>query len=229
METLVAYADLEGLKEDFEEIYGRQKADQLIKELVRVAVPQIYQLAYDHAPVDTGELRRGIIYEYTQGGRGGEVTATAPHSEYLEFGTASKGEYGGEPYEIKARNAKVLAFAGVDGATVFTHSVIHPGIDPQPYMRPALLTVMEVFEQWIEAGMVRLIVETPNALEADDENRGQVEQDERLPERIDPEIEAEFEAEMKMQRPYDPAPSFLPQDASSPRRGKRPPSGRGRW
>lgn len=85
---------------------------------------------------DTGHLASRIVIKHSPGRTeiGPEAVEYAP---YVEFGTASRSEFGGQAYEIKPKDAHgVLAFQ-VQGKTVFAKSVIHPGIYPQPYVRPA--------------------------------------------------------------------------------------------
>lgn len=61
----------------------------------------------------------------------------AYYAHILEFGSASfytgQGRTVGKPYVIKAKKAKYLLIAG--GKPV--KSVIHPGVKPKPFMRPA--------------------------------------------------------------------------------------------
>lgn len=45
-------------------------------------------------------------------------------------------EYGSRPHVIEPDDADVLKFT-VDGVTVYTDHVDHPGTEPQPYMQPA--------------------------------------------------------------------------------------------
>ena len=59
------------------------------------------------------------------------------YAHMIEFGTASfytgRGKTVGKPYEIRPRNHKSLFFAGL-----MREVIVHPGIHPQPFMRPAL-------------------------------------------------------------------------------------------
>jgi len=57
------------------------------------------------------------------------VGTNAEYALYIEFGTA--------PHTITPTNAEVLRFE-VDGETVFTQRVEHPGTDPRPFLRPAV-------------------------------------------------------------------------------------------
>lgn len=88
--------------------------------------------------VDTGLLRESIKYKVTDTGIN---VFMEDYALYLEFGTA--------PHVIQAKNGKALAFepgkkARLEakqkpGKTVLVKKVMHPGTDPQPFIRPALM------------------------------------------------------------------------------------------
>ena len=98
----------------------------------------------DQDAVKTGELRKSIRvrfkrksqkfgwvrYEVVAGGK------KAWYSHLIEFGTASfysgKGKTVGKPYKIKAKKKGSLSFGGL-----LKEQIIHPGIKPRPFMRPA--------------------------------------------------------------------------------------------
>lgn len=85
---------------------------------------------------DTGHLASKIVIKHSPGRTeiGPEGVEYAP---YVEYGTASRSEFGGQAYTIEPKDENgVLAFR-VQGKTVFAKSVLHPGIHPQPYARPA--------------------------------------------------------------------------------------------
>ncbi len=86
-----------------------------------IAIARIKEEAVTNAPAVTGELRRNIVDDYQKK----EVRAEAKHSAPVEYGTA--------PHTITAKG-KALRFV-VDGKTVFTKKVNHPGTKPQPFMR----------------------------------------------------------------------------------------------
>ena len=58
------------------------------------------------------------------------------YAHFIEFGTASfytgQGKTVGKPYEIRPKNHKSLFFAGL-----MREVIVHPGIHPKPFMRPA--------------------------------------------------------------------------------------------
>lgn len=87
-------------------------------------------------PRDTGYLASRIVIKHSPQRTeiGPERVEYAPH---VEYGTGSRSEYGGEAYEIKPKSqAGVLAFQ-INGRQIYAKSVVHPGIRPQPYVRPA--------------------------------------------------------------------------------------------
>lgn len=58
-----------------------------VKEVVKVNTTEVQRGAQRKAPVDTGNLRRSIGIEFTDGGLTGRVSPTAEYAAYLEFGT----------------------------------------------------------------------------------------------------------------------------------------------
>jgi HK97 gp10 family phage protein len=96
-----------------------------------------------NVPAQMQSLRRSI--RITTNARSGRVMATvvagsrdAYYAHWVEYGTASyytgKGRSVGQPYAIRPRGgAAALRFNNI-----YTGSVIHPGVRPKPYMRPAV-------------------------------------------------------------------------------------------
>jgi HK97 gp10 family phage protein len=94
--------------------------------------------------VESPKLRKGIKVRAVKARRGSIIREVyidrksgAYYATWLEFGTASfytgKGRTVGGPYNIpKSAQKKMLSFDGK-----VRKSVRHPGIKPQPYMRPA--------------------------------------------------------------------------------------------
>ncbi len=95
-------------------------------------------------PVDSGALRDSIKIKFKPGSqRYGWVrmhltagNKTAWYAHLLEYGTASYytgsgGRSKRKPYKIKPGQASGLFFGGK-----YASEVMHPGIRPQPYMRP---------------------------------------------------------------------------------------------
>ena len=95
--------------------------------------------------IKTGTLQKSIRVGFKRksetryGWMRGMLTAgneDAWYAHFIEFGTASfytgKGKSVGKPYEIRPKNRKSLFFAGL-----MREVIGHPGIHPQPFMRPA--------------------------------------------------------------------------------------------
>jgi HK97 gp10 family phage protein len=134
-----ASADLASLAEDF--AYASHQGMALAAaEVIQQAAQSIQQQAQANAPVKTGRLRDSITIHYTDA-----LTATvgpsAPYGVFQEFGTGSRGEFGGPVYTIRPKRGGLLVFK-VKGKTVYARVVHHPGIPPHPFMRPALVQVL---------------------------------------------------------------------------------------
>lgn len=96
---------------------------------------KVYDLMVDKAPVLTGALRASITIVSLPGRR-----VIGPqgldYAAYQEFGTGIRGEFPGEVYIIKPKKGDFLVFE-VAGEKVFAREVRHPGIPPNPFVRPA--------------------------------------------------------------------------------------------
>jgi HK97 gp10 family phage protein len=94
--------------------------------------------------VDSGELERSVRVKFKRKSeKFGWVRSyvfagskKAYYANWVEFGTASyysgNGRTTGAPYEITPKVAGSLFLGGV-----FAQSVVHPGIKPKPFLRPA--------------------------------------------------------------------------------------------
>ena len=69
------------------------------------------------------------------------------YAVYQEFGTGTRGEFGGPVYEIRPRKPGGMLKFQVNGRTVYAKVVKHPGIPPHPYMRPAFERIVTPFGQ----------------------------------------------------------------------------------
>jgi len=135
--------------------------EKLTKELIHDTADKIAQIARSKAPIRTGALRESINIQYD-----GDFSATiGPHVDYgvyQEFGTASRGEFGGQPYTIVPKKGKYLVFT-INGRKIFAKKVTHPGIKPKYYMRGALEAVLQPFiDELTEIGAL-VIVKGKNA------------------------------------------------------------------
>lgn len=98
------------------------------------------------APVKTGTLRDSITIHY-DGPLKATIGPEVLYGAFQEFGT--KG-----PYEIKPKKAGGVLVFQAGGKTVFARKVMHPGIKPHPYMRPALEKILgaEMAQQMAKEG-----------------------------------------------------------------------------
>lgn len=145
------------------------------KNIMRTAIGAASRVVRDKAkelaPADSGQLRRSIRSGSTRVRRGKAqvaVTAAAWYARFLEFGTASfyigSGKTVGKPYSIPkrsrtgkvSRKKKALSFNGGD---VAVNNVLHPGVRPQPFMRPAFDQstgpAIEAFRQHVIARLAK--------------------------------------------------------------------------
>jgi len=102
--------------------------------------------AQGNAPVDDGPLRATLTYETDVGGLEITVRVGSPihYAPDVEYGTA--------PHTITPKDAEVLVFE-IEGETVFTKRVEHPGTEPQPFLRPAFNDNI----QWIKNRLNRAV------------------------------------------------------------------------
>lgn len=141
----VAYADVSGLAENFAAASG-QSFRVAAEKLVDGYAQQCAALAASFAPVKTGALKDSITVS-----KRGQLTAIIgpdePYETYQEFGTATRGEFGGPMYTIVPKKPGGVLVFQINGQTVFAKMVKHPGIPPHPYMRPAFERIITPFGQ----------------------------------------------------------------------------------
>jgi hypothetical protein len=154
-----ASADLRQLAADLDQATG-MGIERACAEVIRTAAQGIQSQAMAYAPVKTGALRDSIQVSY-DGPFKATIGPTVPYGPYQEFGTASRGEFGGSPYVIKPRNAAALSFI-VGGKRVVTQRVVHPGVRAKRYMRRAVeVEFGPIAAQLAQAGAL-LITKGPN-------------------------------------------------------------------
>lgn len=143
-------------------VKGLKELDDLLKTLpaniqknvmrgaIRSGLNEVGGIAKEMLAADghvvTGNLRKSVRVSFKRksekfGWMRGHLLAgdkKAWYSHIIEFGSGSyyagKGSQSKKaPYEIKPRNRKSLFFAGV-----MKEIIVHPGVKPSPFMRPAL-------------------------------------------------------------------------------------------
>lgn len=115
--------------------------DTNMTDAMGLAVDSIATDAKHRAPRATGVLANSITPESVTGRFSddtlvGRVSAGAKHAVYLEFGTGLHGPKG-QSYKIRPVRRKALRWPGPGGFS-FAKSVTHPGIEPQPFLGPAV-------------------------------------------------------------------------------------------
>lgn len=109
------------------------------------------------APKRTGRLAGSITVlkghnTWTIGPKG------VNYAVYQEFGTASRGEFGGLPYKIRPRQDNGMLHFKIDGEWISTKEVTHPGIPAHPYIRPAAQSVIGSLQSRMGVAAQNLIV-----------------------------------------------------------------------
>lgn len=157
-----ATADLSSLAADLARASGTAMT-QAAQQVIRQAALEVQAAAQAAAPVRTGALRQSISIGYPE-----PLTAViGPHVDYgayQEYGTGSRGEFPGSPYPIRPRRpGGVLAFK-VNGRTVITRKVMHPGVRAKAYMRRGLAQAFgdRLVQRLADTGAL-LITKGPNA------------------------------------------------------------------
>ena len=156
-----ASADLRQLAQDLRG--AGQDIERVAAILVQQTAQKVQQLANANAPRDTGKLAASITITYVD-----RLTAvigpTATYGVFQEFGTGTKGEFPGQPYEIRPKTKPYLVFKTKSGKTVVTRLVHHPGVKAQPFMRPAAVQALDPFAGELLAKGLLLITKGPRSV-----------------------------------------------------------------
>lgn len=135
-----ASADLTSLLGNFAS--AKANAPKAAAEMIRTIAEKVRSEAATNAPFKTGALRNSITITYESPLRA-SIGPQVPYGVYQEYGTGSKGEFPGQPYEIRPKSSDGrLVFKTKDGKWVSAKLVKHPGIPARPYMRPALTAAL---------------------------------------------------------------------------------------
>lgn len=160
MSDPVVYTDLKEFANELAQL-SDLTPDQITQNIMHDLGPRIVGEAQARAPKKTGALAKSIKYTTKDGVL--EISASAKYANFQEFGTASRGEFGGAPYTIAPKKARALRFVS-NGRVVYTRRVVHPGIPPRPYMRPAAIAVLGPFMVALLDRGQALIVKGPNSV-----------------------------------------------------------------
>ena len=155
-----ASADLRALAADLAFAAGTGP-EQAAHKLLASTATQVAALAQAKAPRDTGKLSSSIQITWVSK-TDVIIGPSVAYGVFQEFGTASRGEFPGQAYEIRPKTKPFLVFQ-VNGKTVVTRRVIHPGVKAQPYMRPALQQALEPFTEALAEKGQLLITKGPRS------------------------------------------------------------------
>lgn len=149
-----ATADLTSLINNLQE--SPKIVETRAKELVKSTAEKVSQIARTKAPIRTGALRDSINIKY-DGDLSATIGPSVDYGVYQEFGTASRGEFGGQPYTILPKKGKYLVFT-INGKKIFAKKVTHPGVKPKYYMRGSFETVLKPFiDELTEIGALSIV------------------------------------------------------------------------
>lgn len=132
------YLDLTNLANDL--FKAAENVEKVTQDLLEAAGDTIVADAKSRVVVKTGRLKNSITKVSLP--MKVIVGPAALYGTFIEYGTGTKGEFPGSMYEILPKNGSYLKFK-VGTKTVYARSVKHPGIRPQPFMRPAA-------KEWVE-------------------------------------------------------------------------------
>lgn len=157
-----ASADLTALARDLANASGIAMV-AAAQQVIQSAAVEVQMAAQAAAPVKTGALRDSITISYPE-----PTTAIigpkVDYGVYQEFGTGSRGEFGGQPYTIRPKKpGGYLVWKGKNGQ-VFARKVTHPGVRGKAYMRKGLTRALgdKIVSRLMETGAL-LITKGPNA------------------------------------------------------------------
>ena len=109
------------------------------------------------APVRTGRLRASIRVVSAPGMR-----TIGPqgvdYATYQEFGTGIRGEFPTSSYVIRPRQEGGRLVFKIDGKWISTREVHHPGIPPNPFVRPAARQAIDDLENRYQTAGAELIM-----------------------------------------------------------------------
>ena len=97
---------IKGLKELEKKLKQTATMEQ-VKQIVKMNTVEMNAKASRKAPVDTGFLRRSIIFEIADSGMTGKSTVRAHYAPYLEFGTRFMAS---QPFMVPAWRAQKEIF-----------------------------------------------------------------------------------------------------------------------
>jgi HK97 gp10 family phage protein len=134
------------LRADAEE--AERRLGPALDDAVQKTALRVFKSARQRAPVDTGTLRSSLDFRQDAPGRY-IVGTNVEYAKFVETGTS--------PHVIRADGDGYLKFPGRDGEPIFRKEVQHPGTEPNPFLRPALLEHKSDLSDDIEAAIRDLL------------------------------------------------------------------------
>jgi HK97 gp10 family phage protein len=138
---------IKGLKELYQTLQELPAKTErnILRGAVRASASVVRERARELVPIKSGALKKSIRISTRT--KGGNVTAavragskTAYYAHMIEYGTASfytgSGKTVGRPYSIGPTDQATGGALKIN--VQFVSEVLHPGIAPKPFMRPAL-------------------------------------------------------------------------------------------
>lgn len=153
-----AVADLTKLSADLNK--AAREADITVEQVMLQIAEMIQDEMKRLARVKTGKLRDSIRIK-TMPGRIEIGPDGVDYAVYIEYGTGSKGEFPTGPYEIHPKRPGGSLIFKINDKTVHARMVIHPGIRPFPFARPALQRWLDQLGEDVSKVGVEMIVGRP--------------------------------------------------------------------
>lgn len=150
-----AVLDLVNLEKDLRA--AATNAQTTVNDLVMEIATKIEAEMKALVPVKSGKLRDSIRIKH-YGDRIEIGPEGVDYAVYIEYGTGSRGEFPTGPYEIHPRKPGGTLIFQVDGKTVGAKMVIHPGIAPHPFARPAAARWLDSLGEDVAKVGVEMIV-----------------------------------------------------------------------
>lgn len=158
MANPAAVADLTKLSADLNK--AARDADITVEQVMLNIAEMIQTEMKRLARVKTGRLRDSIRIK-TMPGRIEIGPEGVDYAVYIEYGTGSKGEFPTGPYEIHPKRPGGSLVFKINDKTVHARMVIHPGIRPFPFARPALQRWLDQLGEDVSKVGVEMIVGRP--------------------------------------------------------------------
>ena len=136
---------------------SRREAPKVVDQVLNDAANKIMARMVQLAPKRTGRLAQSITIQ-SEPGRYTIGPVGVEYAVYQEYGTATRGEFGGQPYVIKPVRADKLTFQ-INGKWISTKMVIHPGIKAHPFARPAMREYIDSLPKDVADAVVKTLVD----------------------------------------------------------------------